>query len=157
EVAVDDAATVRFAEPARDLAEEDEHLERGESSTRAETLAQRLAVEELHRDEVHLDGRILDAAIVEERDDVRVLELREDARLEEEALEELRLLLVDGVCFDDLQRDGPVERCLAAEVDAAHSTACEGLLDEEFPIDDGTDERIARRMLIPTRSARKRH
>ena len=141
---MDDPAHVCLAEAARDLAKEHQCLVGREGTPRTEALGERLSVQILHRDEVHLDGRTFDEPVVEQRDDVRMLELREDARLEEEALEELRLLLVDRVGLDDLQGDGPTERRLRAVVDAPHAPTGDGPLDVELPVDDGAQQRISR-------------
>ena len=127
-------------------------------------MRQRLAGEELHRDEVLLDVRPLDLAVVEERDDVRVLQLGEDARLLEEALEELRLVLVVAVALNDLQRDGAFERHLGRVVDAPHASASDRGEDLVLAVDDAADERIAarvagalRRPLIGHLSVARRH
>ncbi|MGC4079515.1 MAG: hypothetical protein QM702_21235 [Rubrivivax sp.] len=85
----------------------------------------------------------LDLPVVVERDDVRVLELREEARLLEEALQEVRLVLVVAVALDDLQRDGAIERLLRRVVDAPHSSASDGVEDLVLAVDGGAEERIS--------------
>src|SRR5205085_5397574 len=106
EVAMDDPARVRLAEAARDLTPDDERVTHVEETVALQARGERLAREVLHRDEELLDGAAFDLPIVVERDDVRVLELREEARLLQEALQEVRLVLVIAVALNDLQRDG---------------------------------------------------
>ena len=144
EIAMDDAARMRLAQAARHLPEEQEHFLPGERAEIAEPIGERLAVQVLHRDEVDLlvAGRVLDPAVVEERDDVRMLQLREDARLEREALHELRVFFVDRVGLDDLQRDGPIERRLNRVVDPPHAAARDRALDPELAVDEQADHRI---------------
>src|SRR5262249_22528675 len=80
QVAVDDPLLVRRGEPLRDLAGEEDALSLRDRSPR-ESLAQRLALEELHR-------RVRDAVVsseVEDRQDARMRERRDGQRLALEA------------------------------------------------------------------------
>ncbi len=102
-----------------------------------------LALEELHGHEVPLGLHVLDSAVVEDRDDVRVLEPGEDARLEEEALVESWGRFDSIVCGrQDLDRDLALERDLLAAIDDAHAARREEGVDLELLIQDLSQQRI---------------
>ena len=123
DVAVDEPVVVREREAAGDL---DRELERAANRHRpalVETLLQRLAVDELEDDEL---PPVLLAA-VDDRDDVRVRELCDGARL---AAEALHILVVSRVVLmQDLQRDVPLEQGVVRLVDAGHAARADELLD----------------------------
>ena len=81
--------------------------------------------DEAHRDVQHAVG-LADRV---DRDDVRMLDLRRDARLALEA--RAKRLVVREVGRDDLQRDDPVGPLLAGAVDHAHAPAARDGLDDE--------------------------
>ena len=91
--------------------------------------AQRLALEQLHRDE----GLALVLAEIVDGDHVRAVELGHDLRL---ALEARPIVVAGARAVDHLQRDLAAERLLNGDVDLAHATAPERALDAVLPPDD---------------------
>ena len=127
DVAVHDLALVRRAERARDLDRVGDRLRDLERPLAADQLLERLAVDVLEHDV----GRARSPAIlavlggllagVDHRDDVRVVELRDRARLAAEALE---LVGVGGdLAVHQLDRDRPFEHRVERAVDGRHAAA----------------------------------
>ena len=100
-------------------------------------LRQRLAADELHRDE---RPALEDAELVD-RDDVRMREAAGGAGL---ALEALAHLLVVEALAQELDRDGAIERGIAGEIDVAHPAALDEALDGVLADDLGQYGRQAR-------------
>ncbi len=146
QVAVDDPLRVRFREAARDRVGDADRLLGRQPAERVDAAAERLTRQELHRDEEARRLLPLDLAVVEHRDDVRVLELREDARLAREALLKLRVVLARRP-FDvqHLQRDVATERHLLGAVHLPHSADRDERADLVLAVDDATDEGVGRR------------
>jgi hypothetical protein len=118
EVAVDDPGRVRALERVGDLDPEPEDLLDRERPP-LDALGERLALEELHDQEVDL---ALPPDVVEGAD-VRVLERRDRLRLALEAL--AHLLGGREVLGQDLERDRPVEPGVLGAVDLAHPAGAE--------------------------------
>ena len=72
-----------------------------------------------------MNGRPVGLAAIDHRDDVRMRELRDDARLAPEPLDVLVVLEVALV--EDLQRDVALEQRVVRLVDARHAAAPEEL------------------------------
>jgi hypothetical protein len=102
-------------------------------------LGQRLPLHVLHGDEV---DAVLGLAVVDDSDRVWVAQLRGEARLEEEAPLERRILLRGEVGVEDLERHHPVERRLHRLVDLAHPSGAEWGEDAEPVVQDPADQRI---------------
>ena len=141
EIAMDDAAAVRFFERAA-------HLRRGCAVTRSgahgpalQRVGEALPLDELHRDVELAVGGLPE---VEELNRVGVLELADGAALAVKAredcwsLSELRLQRLDR----DLADVGA--HLLLGEVDAAHAAFAEDLRDAVAPADDLPDQRVLR-------------
>ena len=110
------------AERPGDLAHDGQRL-LGWQAFAADALLQRAAVDVLHR---HVVAAAIVADVVD-RDDVRMLQLRERFALAQEALAEL-FVDREGRCHD-LQRDTPVQRALGGEIDGGHRAGAELALD----------------------------
>jgi len=122
DVAVDDAAGVRGVETVGDLDAEIEHAVERQRSAR-DLLLQRVAVEQLHHDEL----LALVLADVVNRADVRVVERRGHARLASEPIERLR---VGGeIRGQELQRDLAAQADVFGAVHHAHAARAEPLQD----------------------------
>ena len=115
DVAVDEPLSVRECERAADLEAELEHPPDRQRAAALDELLQVLAVDELEDDELL---PVLLAA-VDHRDDVRMRELRDCARLAPEAVDVLLVLAV--VLVQDLQRDVPLEQRVEGAVDGRHA------------------------------------
>ena len=136
EVAVHDAAGVRGGEPGRDLRGDLERLARRQRAA-DQALAQRLAVEQLHRGE----GDLAVLAEIEDRQDVRMRERRDRLGL---ALEARQRVGVGGeMRRQDLDRHLAVELGVAGAEDLAHPALAE-LGDDLVGAEPGSDHRVAR-------------
>ena len=132
DVAVDEPLVVREREPARDLQPQLDRLTRAQRPSLRHQLLQVHPVHVFEDDEL---APIL-LAPVDHRDDVRVSQLRDGARLAAEALDVVvvpRELLVQ-----DLQRDRPFEQAVVRAVDARHAARADELLElitarDQFP------------------------
>jgi hypothetical protein len=118
QVAVDDALLVRRGQPARDLEGDLDGLA-GRQRAVLQALAQRLALQQLHR-RVH---RALLAAEIVDREDVGVRERSDGLRLPLEAPERVRVL--GEIPREDLDRDLPVEPRVPRAEDDAHPALAE--------------------------------
>ena len=136
EIAVHDALVVRLRERERDAARDgEEALERQRLAD--EVAAQRLALDELHR-EVRAPVRLADLV---DRDEVRVRHGGRRARLAQEAG------APSGIARDlfaqHLQRDRAAEALVVGEVDDAHAAAPE-LGDDREVVEPRADEGLRR-------------
>ena len=139
DVAMHDAAGVRSLERVGDFQAEIEHaLER--QRARRDLVLQRLAVEQLHHDEV----LAVVLADVVDRADVRMVQRRGDARLAPEAFE--RLGVRGQIARQELQRDLTAEPDVFRAVDDAHAAAADAF---ENPVmtDSGADHFYCAAML----------
>ena len=139
EVAMDDAERVRLAQRAADLAGDVGGALLGEVAGLADGPVERVPHEVLHR---HVVDVVVGATVVEDRDRVRVRELRGDARLEEEALVELRVLLARVVRVQHLERADAPERRLLRAIHLAHAAAGDQRADPEPVVDDAANQRV---------------
>ena len=121
-VAVDEPVLVGEREPAGDLDGDLERLAHLEAALADDELLQVLAVDVLEDDVL---AAVL-LAPVDHRDDVRVLELRDGARLALEALDEVVVVVV--LLVQDLQRDVALEQGVVGLVDAGHAAVADDLL-----------------------------
>ncbi len=141
DVAVHDAARVSVVERGRDLAHERDHPLGLEADALVDDGGDRLAVDELHRQE----RQPVLLADVEQRDDARVGECPRDARLLVEALDEgpvLRAVARD-VEADRLDRQRALDERVERLVDGSHRTEAERAGDLVAP--DGSGDLVARR------------
>ena len=136
---MDDAERVRLAERAADLARDVGRALLGEVPGLADGPVERVPLQVLHR---HVVDVVVGAAVVEDRDRVRVRELRRDAGLEEEALVKLGVVLARVVRVQDLERADAPERRLLGAVDLAHAAARDERGDLEAVVDDAADQRV---------------
>ena len=118
DVTVDDAGAVRGAERVGHL---DREIERARDGQRAalEADVERLAVDELHGEQVDLAIGGRHAVDVEDGDDVRVVERRGGLRLAHEALAARRV--ADRRRRQHLERHRPLEPSVEGAVDDAHA------------------------------------
>ena len=123
DVAVDDAFLVRVIKRSRELdADLDDLLHRQDLVGRQQ-LAQRHAVDQLHR-----DVRLLAVdADVEDRDDVGVRQHARGARLAQEA--QTVLVIVGELRFEQLDGDRPVDLRVVGLVDARHRAFADDFAD----------------------------
>ena len=122
DVAMDHARLVRVGQPR---AQAFHHLELAHDRNRlapANQLRERLAADELHRDE---RPAVEDAELVD-RDDVGVRQAAGGAGF---TLEALPHLLVVEALAQELDRDGAIERGIAGEIHVAHAAALDEALD----------------------------
>ena len=113
---------MRERERSTDLEAELEHAPDGQRAAALDELLQVLAVDELEDDELLA---VLLAA-VDHRDDVRMRELCDRARLAPEALDVLRVAAV--LLVQDLQCDVPLEQRVEGAVDGRHAARPDRLL-----------------------------
>jgi hypothetical protein len=123
DVAVHHAASGRVAECARRLGENAPHLGGRQRPTRRESIGKRLAAQQLH-DEVDDLPAPSDAV---DGDDMRVLELRRDAALALEALDEA--LVECELGRQDLDGDVAIQPALTGAIDDRHPAAADLLED----------------------------
>ncbi len=148
EVAVDDALLVRGRQRLEDALEVVEHeIER--DAALGQAIAQRLAVEQLHRHEeqavLGVEARVVDL------DDAVVADLRRRAHLAQEALPR-RLVLAD-VREEDLERDALLAEVVRRLVDLAHPALGDLALDAVAT----PDQPVRKRQLeSPTQSTARR-
>src|SRR5207302_4268131 len=122
-VAVDEPVLVRERESAGDLDRQLERAAYGERPASIEELLQVLAVDVLEDDEL----APLVLAAVDHRDDVRVREPGDGARLVAEARDVLLVVCVLRV--EDLQGYVALEQRVARPVDGGHAAAADDLLE----------------------------
>jgi hypothetical protein len=139
EVAMDDAELVRLAKGPADLRCDAAGAHLVHDAAFAERQVERLAFQILHRHEVDV---VVGLAVVEDRDGVRVRDLRRDARLTEEAAVELGIGVAVVVGIEDLDRAEAPERRLLRSVDLPHSSTSDQRDDLEAIRDDATDQGI---------------
>ena len=119
DVAVDDLALVRGAERARDLDRVGDRLGDRQARVAADALLERLALDVLEDDVRRRMVRVALLAGVDDADDVRVVELRDRARLAAEALE---LVGVAGdLAVHELDRDLALEHRVEGAVHRRHA------------------------------------
>ena len=149
DVAVDDALRVRGVEGVCNL---DREIERDFERQRpvVDPVLQRLAVEELHRDE-RLALGLVD---VVHRADVRVVERRGRARFALEALE--RTGLARQFVGQELQGDRAIEPHVLGLVDDAHAATAEAFRDLVMgdPLTDHVGRQVDRSLCLRSRSTR---
>ena len=136
DVAVNDADRVRLGE-RRAALDQDLHDALRRHRSALERIAQRHAVEELHR---HEQSAVLRLAEVEHADRVRMLQARARLRLVVEALDPR--LIASHLLVQHLQRDDAVDRHLARLVDDAHAAFADACLDLVATVDDFADEGV---------------
>src|SRR5205814_3537469 len=119
----DGPGAVREREPAGDADRELDGLPDRQRPALLDDLLERVPVDVLEHDE--LPAVLL--AAVDHRDDVRVRELRDRARLAAEALDRVAVLRV--VRVQDLQRDVALEQPVARPKDTRHPAAADELLE----------------------------
>jgi hypothetical protein len=138
---------------------EREGLRGGQHAPRAEPTVERLSGEKLHHHEVGV-VRLLDAAIIEERHHVGVLQLRKNARLKEEPLLKLRVFFATDIA-DVAHLDGhrATQRNLLAAINLAHAAVGEHRMDLIPIVEHGTNERVMllRRLLGRRNALRHGH
>ena len=117
DVAVHDAVAVREVESGGDLGADPRRVHRREPALGPEEVAERLALDVLHDDEV----RAVVLAVVVDADDVGVVEHRRVLRLTAEPLDEARIARELGE--QHLDRDESIELLIASEEDIRHATA----------------------------------
>ena len=122
DVAVDHAALVREGERLGDVAEQADRLADRQGAVLAQVRAQRPALLVRHR----IVGHPADLPGGEQRDDVRVLELRREHDLAPEAVD---VHAAGELLRQHLHDDAPAQRLLLREEDAAHAAAAELRLD----------------------------
>ena len=129
---MDDSGLVRPREPVGDLDGELEEPLHGERAG-GEQLAERLALDELHRDV----GQRARGADLIDRDDVRMVERRHRARFLLESPDAIRL---GGQRLgQDLQRHVPVEPSIVGAIDLTHPAGAQvaaHLVVAEVPADE---------------------
>ena len=134
EVAVDDADRVRLHEPLGDLADDAHRRLRVDEPHARHAVVERLALEELHRDE---RPAVLEAPRVVHLDDVGALHARGGARLAEEALDD------DGgvreLGGEHLDGDALADVDVLRLVDGGHPPAPELARDPVLADEQGTD------------------
>ena len=143
DVAVDDAAAVRRLERPRDLQPELDHRRDGQRALTRDELLEVLAADVLE-DDVRPPTVL---AAVDDRDDVRVRELGDGARLAAEALE--RLGVLRELLVEDLQRDRPLEQPVVRAVDGRHAAGADQLLQLVAPRNELSDH--AGSVVLPLR------
>jgi hypothetical protein len=139
-----DAGPVRGRERLGSLRDEGQNLLQLQLAVRE--LAQGLALDELHRDEV----QAVRAAHVVDGDEVRVVERGDRAGLSLEARDALRV--GDELGRENLQRDPSAEARVEGEIDLAHAPRAEQFF---YPVSPDLAPR-ERRALAPVRLARQR-
>ena len=122
DVPVDEPARMCEGERSPDIEPELQHAPHGQRACALDELFQVLALYELEHDE--LPPVLL--ATVDHRDDARVRELRDGARLVPEALHVL--VVVREAVVEDLQRDVALEQRVVRAVDGGHATLADELL-----------------------------
>src|SRR5204863_7011200 len=118
-VAMDDAAAMRVIESARDLRRGRGDEQRVDAALLLDFVRERAAIEVRH----HRIDNAVDLAIVENRTDVRVAELRRCLRLALKSLGDLRILA--EVRMQDLDHYASRESRLLGEIHIGHSAAAE--------------------------------
>ena len=122
DVAMDDVVRVRVRERVGDFAREADRLVDGELAFALEAPAQRLARDVRH----HVEERALELAGVVEREDVRMLQAREQRDLAAKALGRLS---VGDFGVDELERDLAIVPDVVREIDGRHPAAADLALD----------------------------
>ncbi len=135
-VAVDEAGRVGGAQRQQDRLEDRDRLAGCQRRLLVDDVAQRLALDELHREE---DVTVV-LALVEDGDDVGVAEAGGRPGLAAEALDEDVVGRESG--SHDLEGDVAVEACVQRHVDRGHASVCEVREDAVSPVDDPTDEGV---------------
>ena len=125
DVAVHEPLGVRGVKRPPDAIDDRRRPRRLDGALLVKQRAQIGSLHEAHRDVQH-PVRLADRV---DRDDVRMLDLRRDARLTLEARAKRRVVREIG--RDDLQRDDAVRALLASAVDDAHAPATRDGLDDE--------------------------
>ena len=120
DVAVDDAARMRVAQPFHNLCDEMQRLTPVQTPTPLHILLERDAVDELHDDILRLA-----AADVVDRDDIRVREHCDSLRLVAEAAAEVGVL--GKVALEHLDRHEAVQAVALGLVDNGHAAAADEL------------------------------
>ena len=136
DVAVDEAGRVGGAQRQQDRLEDRDRLARRQRRLLVDDVAQRLALDELHREE---DVTVV-LALVVYGDDVGVAEAGGRPGLAAEALDEDVVGRESG--SHDLEGDVALEACVQRHVDRGHASVCEVREDAVSPVDDPTDEGV---------------
>ena len=122
DVAVDHALAMRIVERVEDLAHQSDRIGRLEPLAPLEVLPEVAPGHVLHRDE----RRAVVLVEVVDRDDVRMIEASGGLRLAAESREhDRRILALELVGADRLQRDDPLDHRIVGLVDHAHRSAAE--------------------------------
>ena len=147
DVAVDQEARVRGLERPPDLDRVGHRLRHRQAAEPPDALLQRLALDVLEDDV----GRALVLAGVDHRHDVRVVQLRDRARLAPEALQLVGV--VRDVAVHELDRDPALECRVERPVDARHAARADLLVQAVALADERADHRhlfSASRWLYPS-------
>ena len=149
DVAVHDAVAVREVEARGDLGRDPGRVHRREAALCPEDVAERLALDVLHDDEV----RAVLLAVVVDADDVGVVEPRRVLRLAAEPLDEAGVARELGE--EDLDRDLAVELPVARQEDVGHAAPRDRPLDLVAVREDVSDLGH-REITVPRASPRRR-
>ncbi len=150
DVSVHDAQGVRFPERAANLLGDVDGALRHEAA-RLQLFGERTSLEILHRDEAAVRG----LAVIEDRDDMGMRQLRGHARFEQEPPDEVCCVAAPGESgIEHLDRAAALEPRLLAEVDLAHSAARDGPQDVH-PIQQGLADERVRRVARSARASRR--
>src|SRR5688572_15010923 len=122
DVAVHDAALVSVSECGRNVPENVGAFRDGNLRSGPQQLAKRAAFDERHREE----WNAIDFASRDDRDDVRILESRDELNL---AMEPVEAHTADEVGRQQLDDDLPIEASLGSEEDMTHPPTTELALD----------------------------
>ena len=129
DVAVDDVVRMRVREGVGDLAREADRLIDGELALALDPPAQRLARNVGH----HIVERAFELSRIVEREDVRMLQAREQCDL---ATETLRGLPIGDFGVNEFQRDLAVVPHIVREIDGRHPATADLALDSILSGDD---------------------
>jgi hypothetical protein len=138
EVSVNDPVLVHDAQPAQDVLRDAHGFDWREGAAQVDAIEQRDASQELHREEVRVRRAfVFDATVVEDRHQVAVVDLRRQARFEEEPL--AKALVSAAGQAQDLERDLAAEGELFGAVHHAHPSFAEDLDEPIATVDDTAD------------------
>ena len=136
QVAVDDARVVRALQGAADVPDDPRRLLQRERAEALDALVERLADEELHD---HVGPPVVGHAVIEDLDRVLALDRRRGAGLGHEA--RARLLALDVLRIDELDRDASAQAAVAALPDRPHAAPADEAQDLVLAGDQTCDGR----------------
>ena len=148
---MDDAARVRRRQPVGELQRDVRGARDRQRALVLELVAERQALEQLHDDEAVTVGRLPEVLHV---DDVLVADLRDRARLVEEARD--HLLVRRQLGMDDLERDALADDRMLREEHVAHRAGAD-LLQHLVVADGGADANHAEIIALLLRSISELH